>query len=95
MCGIVGQVGAVPAPEVAEALIRRQLTLLRHRGPDGSGCIVDPHFAFGHARLAIIDPELGAQPFVSGDGSVPSGPAVSELFRPLRFVVPIGCTGGR
>ena len=70
MCGIVGQVGGVAAVDAAEALVRRQLALLRHRGPDGSGVLIDPNFAFGHARLAIIDPELGAQPFVSDDGNV-------------------------
>ncbi|HXX85231.1 MAG TPA: asparagine synthase (glutamine-hydrolyzing) [Casimicrobiaceae bacterium] len=70
MCGIVGQVGAVAAADVIEPLIRRQMALLRHRGPDGSGVLIDPEFAFGHTRLSIIDPELGAQPFVSEDGSV-------------------------
>jgi asparagine synthase (glutamine-hydrolysing) len=70
VCGIVGQVGAIAEPDVAAALVRRQLALLRHRGPDGSGVVVDPDFAFGHVRLAIIDPELGAQPFSSADGKV-------------------------
>jgi asparagine synthase (glutamine-hydrolysing) len=70
MCGIVGQVGGVPEADVAEALIRGQVAQLHHRGPDGSGVLIDPDFAFGHARLAIIDPELGAQPFVSDDGNV-------------------------
>jgi asparagine synthase (glutamine-hydrolysing) len=70
VCGIVGQVGHASAPEQAEATIRRQLALLRHRGPDDSGCIVDAQFAFGHARLAIIDPEHGHQPFVSEDGAL-------------------------
>src|SRR5437763_9298328 len=70
MCGIVGKVGHAGAPGHAEAAIRRQLALLRHRGPDDSGCIVDAQFAFGHARLAIIDLEHGHQPFVSEDGSL-------------------------
>jgi len=70
MCGIVGEVGATAEARVVEERIRRQLELLRHRGPDGSGVVVDPEFAFGHARLAIIDPELGAQPFGSADGKV-------------------------
>ena len=70
MCGIVGQVGHADAPGHAEAAIRRQLALLRHRGPDDSGCIVDAQFAFGHARLAIIDLEHGRQPFASEDGAL-------------------------
>jgi asparagine synthase (glutamine-hydrolysing) len=68
MCGIVGQVGGLDTAERAEALLRRQIALLHHRGPDDSGLVVDPAFAFGHARLAIVDPEHGQQPFVSADG---------------------------
>ncbi len=70
MCGIVGQVGGIDSPAGVEAVVRRQMALLRHRGPDDSGCVIDPQFAFGHTRLAIIDPALGAQPLVSGDGRV-------------------------
>jgi len=70
MCGIVGQAGGHDAPEAVEALLRRQIALLHRRGPDDTGLEVDPDFGFGHARLAIIDPELGHQPFVSADGEV-------------------------
>ena len=70
MCGIVGQAGGRDAPETVEALLRRQIALLHRRGPDDTGLEIDPDFAFGHARLAIIDPELGHQPFVSADGEV-------------------------
>jgi asparagine synthase (glutamine-hydrolysing) len=70
MCGIVGQVGGVDSAEQAEATIRAQLARLRHRGPDDSGCVVDPRFAFGHARLEIIDPAGGRQPFASADGAI-------------------------
>ena len=70
MCGIVGQVGGIASRDEAEALIRAQLALLRHRGPDDSGCAIDGRFAFGHARLAIIDPEHGHQPLRSPDGNL-------------------------
>ena len=70
MCGIVGQVGGIASLDNADALLRRQLALLRHRGPDDSGCAVDHRFAFGHARLAIIDPEHGQQPLTSSDGGL-------------------------
>lgn len=49
---------------------------LRHRGPDWSGYVVaDPGcgeggVALGHERLAIMDPESGAQPLTSADGKV-------------------------
>ena len=70
MCGIVGQVGGLDAPEQVEAVVRRQLALLHHRGPDDTGYVVEPGFALGHARLSIIDPALGHQPLASSDGSV-------------------------
>ena len=35
---------------------------LHHRGPDGSGIHVQPNGVLGHRRLAIMDPEGGAQP---------------------------------
>lgn len=44
------------------ALARRMARRVSHRGPDDSGAHVSPHCALGHARLAIIDPENGAQP---------------------------------
>src|SRR5207245_2261393 len=46
------------------------------RGPDGSGIFVDSGIAFGHTRLAIIDPMGGAQPRVdaaTGDALVFNG----------------------
>jgi asparagine synthase (glutamine-hydrolysing) len=70
MCGIVGQVGGNDTPARVESVLRRQLALLHHRGPDDSGYVVEPQFAFGHARLAIIDPDLGHQPFASADGEL-------------------------
>ncbi len=70
MCGIVGQVGGIDSADRAEAQLRRQIALLHHRGPDDTGLVVDPAFAFGHARLAIVDPEHGQQPFASADGQL-------------------------
>jgi asparagine synthase (glutamine-hydrolysing) len=70
MCGIVGQVGGIASTDETAAVIERQLALLHHRGPDDAGTLVEAAFAFGHARLAIIDPEHGHQPFVSDDGAL-------------------------
>jgi asparagine synthase (glutamine-hydrolysing) len=70
MCGIVGHVGGSASIEESAAVIRRQLALLAHRGPDDSGSVVDERFAFGHTRLAIIDPALGHQPFAAEDGAL-------------------------
>jgi asparagine synthase (glutamine-hydrolysing) len=70
MCGIVGQVGDGETPEAVEAVLRRQLALLHHRGPDDRGTIIEPGWALGHARLAIIDPALGHQPLRTADGAL-------------------------
>jgi len=45
-------------------LSRRQ----RHRGPDWSGVYDDDRAILVHERLAIVDPEGGAQPLRSADG---------------------------
>jgi asparagine synthase (glutamine-hydrolysing) len=49
---------------LALALSARQ----RHRGPDWSGVYADDHAVLAHERLAIVDPESGAQPLRSADG---------------------------
>ncbi|MFM7052034.1 MAG: asparagine synthase (glutamine-hydrolyzing) [Planctomycetota bacterium] len=41
----------------------RASRLLANRGPDGEGVLHEGHIALGHARLALLDPEGGAQPF--------------------------------
>jgi asparagine synthase (glutamine-hydrolysing) len=63
MCGIVGIVGA---PEPIEArTVAAMRDRLAHRGPDDSGLAFtrDGRTAFGHRRLAILDPSpAGHQP---------------------------------
>ena len=41
---------------------------MRHRGPDWSGVFSDERTLLVHERLAIVDPESGAQPLRSPDG---------------------------
>lgn len=70
MCGIAGIVDLRGAP-VAPADISRLTSLIAHRGPFGEGTWFNAkrNVAFGHRRLAIIDPsEGGYQPMASGDG---------------------------
>jgi asparagine synthase (glutamine-hydrolysing) len=45
---------------------------LRHRGPDWSGyrIVGNGKHGIAHERLAIIDPESGAQPLTSHDGTI-------------------------
>ncbi len=57
MCGIAGIWGTAD-----RALVERAMDGLAHRGPDGSGVHVQSSGVLGHRRLAIMDPEGGAQP---------------------------------
>lgn len=68
MCGILGIFGSsLEDSELRKKLIECSLRL-RHRGPDWSGYFVENKVAIAHERLAIIDPESGAQPLKSRDG---------------------------
>jgi len=71
VCGIVGiyEYGR-RAGGVSEDLIRVMRDTLRHRGPDGEGLYVSPdeRIGLGHRRLAIVDPEGGAQPMFGERG---------------------------
>ena len=46
------------------------MSVIRHRGPDGEGKLVDHEACLGHRRLSIIDLAGGAQPIGNEDGSV-------------------------
>lgn len=46
------------------------IAAIAHRGPDGSGCLVDGPAGLAHARLSIIDLQTGDQPMSNEDGSV-------------------------
>ncbi|MBA2299532.1 MAG: asparagine synthetase B, partial [Chloroflexi bacterium] len=43
---------------------------IEHRGPDGSGVHVQPNGVLGHRRLAIMDPDGGAQPLYDETGTL-------------------------
>ncbi len=68
MCGICGIVDLSQAPD--PGLVEAMLGRLHHRGPDGSGMLVDDRAVLGHTRLAIIDQAGGAQPLCNEDGSL-------------------------
>ena len=69
MCGIAGvfRPGQGSPPEI---LLRRMLSLLRHRGPDEFGIYLDSSIGLAHARLSIIDLSTGQQPMCNEDGSL-------------------------
>jgi len=75
MCGIAGF--TVPrglAPEQRRARfgerLRRMTASLWHRGPDAQRGLLLDGAALGHARLAIVDLEGGAQPMRDGETGV-------------------------
>lgn len=70
MCGITGVIApsgsAPPDPE----RLRRMVRTLTHRGPDDEGLRIRAGVGLAMRRLAILDPEGGAQPMTSPDGAV-------------------------
>ena len=75
MCGIAGFVesSAVRAPfdaATAHDLIERMCDVIRHRGPDDQGALVDSGVGLGMRRLSIIDLSTGHQPIHNEDRTV-------------------------
>jgi asparagine synthase (glutamine-hydrolysing) len=61
MCGICGTVG-IESTERSEAITRRMMGAIRHRGPDDEGLFLAPSVALGMRRLSIVDLAGGRQP---------------------------------
>ncbi len=70
MCGIAGFVGQEERESIAADRLTRMLTVLSHRGPDGTGLRLDGPVGLGHRRLAIVDVAGGAQPMSNEDGRI-------------------------
>jgi len=71
MCGIYGAVNLSGAALRAPDAVKGMGELLRHRGPDGGGCLESPGAILGARRLSIVDLTSEAdQPFESPDGRV-------------------------
>jgi asparagine synthase (glutamine-hydrolysing) len=69
MCGVVGFITSKNL--VTPALVTDMASALAHRGPDDSGCWLDPAagIALGHRRLSIVDlSPAGHQPMESRTG---------------------------
>jgi len=69
MCGICGVFNRSGKP-VDEIIVSKMTSNLRHRGPDGSGLLVDGEVGLGHRRLSIIDLAGGTQPISNEDGTL-------------------------
>ncbi len=68
MCGVAGLLDfrQAPSAQLVWAMVRG----LHHRGPDGHGVRECGPAVLGHARLAVIDPNAGAQPMGNEDASI-------------------------
>ncbi len=58
MCGIAGMVGLPYNDDICGSMLKT----MQRRGPDGSGTAILGGCCLLHSRLAVIDPEGGAQP---------------------------------
>ena len=58
MCAIAGILGLPYNANIMDSMLNTML----HRGPDGTGSYIGQGCCLLHSRLAIIDPENGAQP---------------------------------
>jgi asparagine synthase (glutamine-hydrolysing) len=61
MCGICGAIG-FNSRENGEAIVRRMLRSIIHRGPDEEGVLASALAVAGSRRLSIIDLPGGSQP---------------------------------
>jgi asparagine synthase (glutamine-hydrolysing) len=61
MCGICGVVG-IEQRETGEAVVRRMMAAMLHRGPDEEGILFASPVAVGMRRLSIVDLPGGSQP---------------------------------
>lgn len=70
MCGITGLIHKLSPIKDNDLLLMTQA--IQHRGPDGKGFWVDAsrRCGVGHRRLAIIDPNGGAQPMADDSGRI-------------------------
>ena len=67
MCGIAGVFDRSRRERATEEGVRGMLAMLRHRGPDEFGVLLDREAGLGSARLSIIDLSGGGQPIANED----------------------------
>ena len=70
MCGIAGYLNLREGPPPGEALLRRMLGQIRHRGPDEFGIYLNEQVGLGNARLCIVDLAGGQQPIANETGEI-------------------------
>jgi asparagine synthase (glutamine-hydrolysing) len=70
MCGIAGILNLYRDGEISLDGLKRMISMVHHRGPDGNGFYCDERVGLAHARLSIIDLEGGWQPIYNEDKTV-------------------------
>lgn len=68
MCGIAGILNLTGDGRPDESVLMRMLHVIRHRGPDDDGVLLDGELAMGMRRLSIIDLSSGKQPIWDESG---------------------------
>jgi asparagine synthase (glutamine-hydrolysing) len=69
MCGICGTIG-IESAESGQAIVRRMMAVLVHRGPDDEGILLASPVALGMRRLSIVDLPGGSQPIWNETGTL-------------------------
>jgi asparagine synthase (glutamine-hydrolysing) len=69
MCGFAALFNKDGTP-ADRLLLEDMAAAIAHRGPDGEGLLIEGPNGFVHKRLAVIDPEGGAQPMTVGPVTV-------------------------
>ena len=69
VCGICGVIG-LDSKVNSEAVVRRMLAAIVHRGPDEEGILIAPPVIAGSRRLSIIDLPGGSQPIWNETGTL-------------------------
>lgn len=69
MCSILAILDLPGDPDGYRVRALRLSRIQRHRGPDWSGIHATDHVVLAHERLAVVDPESGAQPLHGPDGA--------------------------
>jgi len=70
MCGICGTLNHTKKHFIDVELLKKMVSMLRHRGPDEFGIYVDNKIGMGNARLSIIDLQSGSQPIHNEDETI-------------------------
>ena len=79
MCSVLGMYDPNAAMEDSREELMRELSArMRTRGPDGSGYYGSKRYGLAHERLAIIDPESGAQPLFAAECKDSTGKILIE-----------------